>query len=116
MYPKKQTYQYGSLAEENAKHLLKLKGYEILHTRYKSKFGEIDIIAKIKQTIVFVEVKARNSSELIETILKPKQVARIKRSAQFFISQNLQYQKCEFRFDFILFEEEVEPKHFENYF
>ena len=38
---------------------LERRGYAILERRYRTKFGEIDIIAKDGPTIVFVEVKAR---------------------------------------------------------
>jgi putative endonuclease len=38
---------------------LRRRGYEILERRYRTRFGEIDIIARDGQTIVFVEVKAR---------------------------------------------------------
>ena len=41
---------------------LKLKGYRILETNYRCPVGEIDIIAREKSTLVFVEVKARRSS------------------------------------------------------
>jgi putative endonuclease len=38
---------------------LRRRGYEILERRYRTRFGEIDIIAKDGDTVVFVEVKAR---------------------------------------------------------
>ena len=38
---------------------LQRRGYEILDRRYRTRFGEIDIIAREGKTIVFVEVKAR---------------------------------------------------------
>jgi putative endonuclease len=40
---------------------LKKHGYKILEQNYRSKLGEIDIIAKDKKTLVFVEVKGRRS-------------------------------------------------------
>lgn len=51
----------GIQGEAIAKDYLINKGYTILETNYNSKIGEIDIIAKIDKTIVFVEVKARQS-------------------------------------------------------
>ncbi len=41
---------------------LKSVGYHIIETNYRTKLGEIDIIAKDADTIVFVEVKARSSA------------------------------------------------------
>lgn len=46
--------------EETVKHLKK-KHYKILSRNYKSKYGEIDIIAKDKKELVFIEVKTRSS-------------------------------------------------------
>ena len=51
--------KFGESAESRAAGFLKKKGYEILKRNYTTKYGEIDIIAKEKDTIVFVEVKAR---------------------------------------------------------
>ena len=53
----------GKFGEKLAlKHLKKLK-YKILEVNYTNKIGEIDIIAKEKDVIVFVEVKYRESSD-----------------------------------------------------
>lgn len=54
--------QFGRKSERLAAEFLKRKGYHIIETNYRSEMGEIDIIAKDKGTIVFVEVKARNTS------------------------------------------------------
>jgi len=48
--------------EEKAVEFLKLKGYKILNRNFRTKFGEIDIIAKDKKYTVFVEVKGRSSN------------------------------------------------------
>jgi len=52
---------YGKRSEIIASDYLKKKGYKILETNYKNKIGEIDLIAKDGDYIVFVEVKARLS-------------------------------------------------------
>ena len=54
--------QFGKKSERLAAEFLKRTGYRILETNYRSKMGEIDIIAMEKHTIVFVEVKARKTS------------------------------------------------------
>lgn len=51
--------QTGYLAENLAVKALEKKGYLILETNFSNRFGEIDIIAKDKDTLVFVEVKAK---------------------------------------------------------
>ncbi len=51
--------QFGENAESMAARFLEKRGYKILKRNYFNQSGEIDIIAKEKDTIVFVEVKAR---------------------------------------------------------
>ena len=58
-----QRQKLGDLGEEIASNYLKKKGYKILERQYKSQYGEIDIIAEHKKTLVFVEVKARRSDD-----------------------------------------------------
>ena len=50
----------GVAAEERACLLLKELGYEIVARNWRSRYGEIDIIAREESTIVFVEVKERS--------------------------------------------------------
>ena len=54
-------YRKGVWAERIAAIFLIAKGYRVLAMRYKSKMGEVDIIAKRGQLIIAVEVKARRS-------------------------------------------------------
>ncbi len=51
----------GSEGESLAIQFLRKKGYVIIAHNYKTRIGEIDIIAKDGETIVFVEVKARSN-------------------------------------------------------
>ena len=58
-FPKK---ELGARGEELAVRYLKNRGYRILERNYRIKLGEIDIIARDRNTLVFVEVKARSSN------------------------------------------------------
>lgn len=49
----------GTIGEIDAEKYLKDKGYVIVATNYRNRLGEIDIIAKDKNVLVFVEVKSR---------------------------------------------------------
>ena len=53
----------GKLGENLACDALKARGYAIIATRYRTRLGELDIIARDGDTTVFVEVKARAGDE-----------------------------------------------------
>ncbi len=50
----------GRRGEDEAVRVLKKRGYKILERNFRARFGEIDIIARHGDTVVFVEVKARS--------------------------------------------------------
>ncbi len=53
----------GALGEKYARDFLKKKGYKVIESNYRCKRGEIDIIAKQKKSLVFVEVRTKMSLE-----------------------------------------------------
>lgn len=55
-------YIEGFVGERLAREYLEDNGYTIITTNFKNKLGEIDIIAKKKSYLVFVEVKARENA------------------------------------------------------
>lgn len=55
------THALGMQGEQLAYEYLKEKGYKILERNYRNKTGEIDIIAKKNNRIIFVEVKQKSS-------------------------------------------------------
>lgn len=79
---RQQAEKHGRFAERLACILLILKGFHILDTRHKCKVGEIDIIAKRGQTLVFVEVKARKSVDDALYAIAYKQQKRIEAAAE----------------------------------
>lgn len=94
-------YARGVRAEEEAERYLEALGYKILRQRYKTKFGEIDLIVQKDNLLCFVEVKMRrNIAEALESIT-PRAQKRIENSALFFLSENLDYMNCDMRFDVI---------------
>ncbi len=54
--------EIGAEGEDRAVRALKKRGYRIVETNYRTRTGEIDIIAEEKDYLVFVEVKRRNST------------------------------------------------------
>ncbi|NNK85379.1 MAG: YraN family protein [Desulfobacterales bacterium] len=55
--------KFGKKSESIAAGYLKKQGYKIIELNYRTKLGEIDIIAKDKGTLAFIEVKARRSDQ-----------------------------------------------------
>ena len=53
----------GILGEKLAKNFLKKRGYRVLETNYRCPEGEIDIIAKHRDSLVFIEVRTKTSLE-----------------------------------------------------
>ena len=62
--------ELGKKGEEKAIRFLKKRGYRLIEKNYVCKMGEMDIIAKEKDTLVFIEVKTRTS-----TLFGPPQLA-----------------------------------------
>jgi putative endonuclease len=80
----------GAWGEALAAEYLRKKHYQILAVGYRSRFGEIDLIAQNKNSLVFVEVKLRKSAEFAaarEYVDRRKQ-DKIRITASFYLSQN----------------------------
>lgn len=94
----------GQRAEHIALHLLQQNEFELLHQNYRCRFGEIDIIAKRKQLIIFVEVRYRKSAlygSASESVTKTKQkkiTITAKHYIQQYISPDMDF---DYRFDVI---------------
>jgi len=84
------TKDFGNYGESVAVDLLIQKGYLILDRNFKSKFGEIDIIAKNNDTIVFIEVKVRRSIRYgyPEEAVNKHKLKKIKKVAQYYLQTN----------------------------
>lgn len=80
------TRKFGQIGEQIAEDLLKGNGYKILTKNFRSRFGEIDIIALDSDTLVFIEVKTRWSKKFgsPEEAVLPNKIRKIKRTAEYF--------------------------------
>jgi len=109
------SYSKGVLAEKAAIKHLKRDGYKILEERYKTKFGEIDIIAEKDGLIAFIEVKAHQSVEASLYAVTPKSRRRIEQSALWFLSEKPDYAGFDMRFDVIVLKDGEESiEHLDN--
>jgi len=102
--------QYGAQSESLAARLLKQRGYRILETNYRTPLGEIDIIARDRDTIVFVEVKARRSLGFggPKWAVTPKKQRKISMVALYYLKTTRQSQ-AKARFDVVAIRSLVEP-------
>jgi putative endonuclease len=97
---RQKTYQRGVISEKLAAIWLQLKGYKILERRYKTKLGEIDLIARHQNTIIFIEVKARPTVDLALESITSSMRRRIENTARYYIGHN-DVAMCDMRFDVV---------------
>ncbi|MEK0082178.1 YraN family protein [Benzoatithermus flavus] len=91
----------GRLAETLAAWVLRLEGYRILARRYATPVGEIDLVARRGDLVLFVEVKHRPRAALAIEALLPQQQRRIARAAAWFLQHRPSLAGCAVRFDLI---------------
>ena len=99
MVNKRLRYELGLEAESITSHYLISIGYIILHKRWKSKYGEIDIVAKSHDTILFVEVKAKKESRYEQEMVSMRQRKRNSKAALDFLGQSDINESLNIRFD-----------------
>jgi len=97
-----QNLRTGKLGEQMAAAYLEEAGYRILEQNYRCRFGEIDIIARDGDTIVFVEVKSRRSDKygLPQLAVGPDKQMRISKISLFYL-QTKRLDSYNARFDVV---------------
>ena len=101
-YMNDQRQDLGKQGEQIARESLEDKNYEILETNFRCKQGEIDIIARDRHMVVFVEVRTVTSARYqppYNSVTRSKQ-QQVKRAALFYISKH-NLVNTQFRFDVI---------------
>ena len=75
--------ELGALGEKAARAFLEKRGYKVLEANFRSREGEIDLIALQREVVVFAEVKARTSHALgtPQEAVTPRKLERIKNLA-----------------------------------
>jgi len=100
----------GFMGQNRAKHHLTEKGYAIVAENFRCRMGEIDLIATIKNVLVFIEVKTDLTGYFgeAEARVDLRKQRRIKRAALFFLTDNKSryHRDWEYRFDVIVVEKE----------
>jgi putative endonuclease len=104
-------FRVGISAESRAAAFLIAKGFRILARRWKSPVGEIDIVARRRSLLVFVEVKARNNLDEAAESLQARQQRRIAAAAEVWLASYPDDAIRDFRFDAILVAPGKLPRH-----
>ncbi len=104
--------EVGSAGEELAVQFLRKNGCKILHRNYRTRWGEIDVIAQCGKVIIFVEVKTRSTADFAQPweAVGFRKRKHLKTAARIYI-QEYPSSGCEFRFDVlsITLKESCEP-------
>jgi putative endonuclease len=95
-------HRRGLLAEKLAELTLRCKGYRILARRYRTPFGEVDLIARKGSTLAFVEVKARGNLELAGGAVTTKTWQRMERAAEYYLKYHRMEATMTLRLDAVL--------------
>lgn len=92
----------GQSGEKLAANYLKKQGYKLIEINYRSKLGEIDIVAKDRGTLVFIEVKTRSGEQYGSpaAAVTPTKQRQISRAAQCYLAEH-QLFDTEARFDVV---------------
>ena len=102
----------GRKGEEEARRFLEDRGWLILERNYQNRYGEVDIIAKDGEVLVFVEVKSWNRFEYLdlEYALDSRKRKRIIQVARSFIGLQREGENIPVRFDVLFCD--TKEKHF----
>lgn len=112
MLNKNNSYTLGIAAENLASQHFEGLGFSVVAQRYKTPLGELDLILKQNNQIVFAEVKAR--SKVCESILSQRQLARNYAAAEVFLAKHPEYQNYDCRFDLIVVTQDKICRHLIN--
>jgi len=113
---RKDAFLRGVSAESRASLYLAAKGYRTIAKRWRSHAGEIDLVIKRGNLVVFVEVKARASLDEAAYSVLPRQRKRITAAAEAWLAAHPQHMSHDFRFDAVLIAPRRLPRHIEAAF
>ncbi len=92
-------YRKGQRGEMLAALYLRLHGWRILARRYKTPYGEVDLIATRSKVIAFIEVKARKEKDAAAESIHRRNQQRVMQAAQIFLQHHPHYGQKMIRFD-----------------
>jgi putative endonuclease len=108
---RRKAYRAGRGGEMLAAWWLRLKGYRIVASGFKTPVGEIDLISRRGRTLAFIEVKVRPSKTQAADAITARQQARIARAAGWFLNSRPDLAAFQCRFDAVLVVSRHLPTH-----
>ncbi|HXL50167.1 MAG TPA: YraN family protein [Xanthobacteraceae bacterium] len=109
-------FRTGISAESRAAVFLIAKGFRILARRWRSPVGEIDIIARRRALLIFVEVKARDQLDDAAWSVTDRQRLRIAAAAEAWLARYADDRIRDIRFDAVLIAPRRLPRHIPSAF
>ncbi|MGC1466445.1 MAG: YraN family protein [Pseudolabrys sp.] len=109
-------FRTGISAESRAAAFLVAKGFRIKARRWRSPLGEIDIVARRRHLLIFVEVKARATLDDAAESVTPRQRTRIAAAAELWLAQYPDATIQDIRFDAMLVAPGKLPRHIQGAF
>ncbi|MBT9372186.1 YraN family protein [Rhizobium sp. CSW-27] len=106
----------GRFAEIVAALYLSLRGYRILALRYRTPVGEIDIIARRRDLVAFVEVKARRDVRDALDAVGPAAQHRIRSAGDCWLARQKDAHLLSLRYDIVAVQKWKLPRHFVDAF
>ncbi len=114
--------EFGSWGEKQAEEYLLDKGYQLLERNFRVRQGEIDLIVKNDQFLVFVEVKTRKNNlfGVPQAAVDYRKQNKIKKIAKFYL-RDKKYKDYKLRFDVISilyknYDNDIVLEHYKNSF
>jgi putative endonuclease len=104
-------FKFGLSAESRAAAYLFAKGHRIVARRWRSPVGEIDIVARRRGTLIFVEVKARERLDDAAEAVIVRQQRRIIAAAEAWLAAHPEDANRDIRFDVVLVAPKSLPRH-----
>ena len=99
---REESEKQGQKAERRVAAYLRMRGYKVLETRFKTPHGEVDVIGQKGKVLAFVEVKQRATQKAVDESMDWRSEQRIMTAAEVWVEQNFSNlpPNFEMRFDF----------------
>jgi putative endonuclease len=99
---RRQAEARGRQAEDSVAAIWRSRGYDVLAQRLRTQSGEIDLVVANPSTLIFVEVKARQSFSQAAYAVQPRQQSRLLEAASAALAEHAEWHRPDTRFDVAL--------------